>query len=79
MDDLVAALGERRHRRFLRVRRARKVDYKELLRPIVEPENRCPHTTQVMDANQCSQCQGVKAKRVKPQVVIPEIIVPDEE
>lgn len=77
MDDLVATLGERRHRRFLRVRRARKVDYKELLRPIVEPAQRCPHTTQILDARLCSQCQGVKVKRAKPQVIVPEIA--DEE
>ena len=78
MDDLVAALGERRHRRFLRVRRARKVDYKELLKPIVEPSQRCPHTTQILDASLCSQCQGVKVKRAKPQAIVPEIALDEE-
>lgn len=78
MDDLVAVLGERRHRRFLRIRRARKVDYKELLRPPVEADQRCPHTTQIVDSNACSQCQGVKAKRVSPQVVVPENTLDEE-
>lgn len=64
MDDLVAVLGERRHRRFLRIRRARKVDYKPLLQPPTDVGARCPHTTQLLSASHCSICLGAKVKRV---------------
>ncbi len=78
MDDVFEAM-ERRRRRFNRLRRAkarRDVNYAELLRPSVAPEERCPHTLQPIPKTDCSQCSGVRVKRSQPKAVVP---ISDEE
>lgn len=80
MDDVFEAM-ECRRRRFLRLRgakakKARHIDYADLLKPSVVPEDRCPHTLQPITKDQCSQCSGIKVKRVQPKVAVP---LPDEE
>lgn len=73
MDDVFETVARRRRRARKAKQARRDVNYAELLKPSVIPEERCPHTLQVVAKSECSQCSGVRVKRVQSRFVpVPE-------